>query len=416
MDSNKLNLTMLYVEDEKDTRDKLAEVFRLKVATVYVAKNGSEALELFNKHHINLVVSDFQMPIMDGIKLCNEVKKIHKQTYFVLLTAFNDSELLISAIDANVDKFLKKPIDAKKLFETLDDIYLKIMNEFNLEKSTVCLQEAEKIANLSYWDVDLSIKNIHFSKEIYELFGLEQVYSYKQLENVVNVEYKVKFLEIFEKRVFEDNSIDEVISINKGSKTIYLRVAAKRWKSSVCGKWHLIGIFQDITHFELQRLELLKENQCDPMLKISNKKFIVNQLENLIKSAKRYGHPIGVIFFDIDDFKGINDTHGHLVADCILIQLAKLIQSNIRQSDYFGRWGGDEFVIINTHASPDSVIILIKKLLNKVNEFIWEKNVSLKISAGVAFYEAGDDVKSILDRADKKMLEAKQHGKNMYMY
>ncbi|MEA1956280.1 MAG: diguanylate cyclase [Campylobacterota bacterium] len=413
----KLNLTMLYVEDEADTRERLSEVFKHKVQTLYVAKDGKEALELFKKHQINFIVSDFNMPNMNGIELCNAVKKINRHIFFTLLTAFDDFELLTNAIDAHVDKFLKKPVNAKKLFQTLDNIYEKIENEFQLERSTVCLQEAEKIANLAYWDVNLSKKEIHFSKEVYELFNLKEPLNHIELSKIIVDDYKDKFLDIFNTKIFTEENIDEIISIcDKNSQLKYFKVTAKRWKSSICGKWHLIGIFQDITHFELQRLELLKESQSDPMLKISNKKRISSQLEDLIKSSKRYGHPIGVIFFDIDNFKGINDKYGHLAADCILVQLAQLIQKNIRQSDFFGRWGGDEFIIINSHTNPDAVITLTNKILEKIKEFNWEKNINLTISAGLSFYEAGDNVKSLIHRADLKMIDAKNSGKNRYVH
>jgi len=417
MDRNKLDLTLLYVEDEKDTREKLSEVFAHKVKTLYVAEDGVQALEIFKKHHIHIIISDYQMPNMDGNELCHRIKEINKHTYFILLTAFNDSEILIKSIDVGVDKFLRKPVQALKLFQTIDDVYTKLINNFNLERSTVCLQEAEKIANLSYWDVNLSRNELYFSKEVYELFNVKDESNYRVLSELVLSDYRDKFLDIFDNKIFTEKEINTIVAIeNEENKPIYLKISAKRWKSSFCGKWHLIGIFQDITTYEVQRLKLLKKSQSDPVLKVFNKDFIINQLDNLIKSSKRYGHPIGLIFFDIDNFKGINDVHGHVIADCILLQLTQLIKKNIRQSDIFGRWGGDEFVIINSHTNPDSVIILVNKILNKINDCIWKEDIKVTISAGVAFYKAGDDVNSIVERADSKMLEAKRAGKNQINY
>jgi len=145
MNANKLKLTLLYVEDDKDTRERLSEVFTHKVETLYVAKDGVEALEIFKTHHIHLVISDFLMPNMDGNKLCSAIKKIQPLTTFVLLTAFSDSQILINAIDVGVDKFLQKPISASKLFNLLEEIEEKVLSKFRLEKATVCLREAEKL-------------------------------------------------------------------------------------------------------------------------------------------------------------------------------------------------------------------------------------------------------------------------------
>ncbi len=421
MNTELLNITLLYVEDDNDTRVALSDVFKNKVSKLYVAKDAKEALELFKKHCIHMIISDFQMPLMNGNELCSAIKEINPLVSFVLLTAFNDSKLLIDAIDSGVERFLQKPVNAKKLFLVIDEMYEKIMNRFEMEKSTVCVREAEKIANLSYWYVNLTTGRINFSKEAKELFNLEDKIDpkidYKVFSKYVKIRDKVKFLEIFEKLIYKNDEIDEVISIvGKNNKDLYIHIAAKRWKSSACESKHITGLFQDITTFELQRLKLLKQSQSDPLLNIANKKFLIYELENLIKFSKRYGHPIGAIFFDIDNFKCINDTYGHLVADDILVELSNLIKNDIRQSDYFGRWGGDEFVIIAGYSNQDSTIELVHKLLNKIKNYRWMQEIELTVSVGISFYEDGDDVNTLLNRADEKMFESKKLGKNRYSY
>ena len=179
---------------------------------------------------------------------------------------------------------------------------------------------------------------------------------------------------------------------------------------------YVVGMFQDISRYEEQRLAILKYSQSDPVLHVDNKKTITLKLDNLIKSSIRYGHPVAALFFDIDDFKSINDNNGHLVADDILVELVELIKTNIRQSDNFGRWGGDEFIIITAHSSPDEDIKLAQKILKKVKEKQWLNKINLTVSIGISFYEVGDDALSLINRADFEMLEAKKDGKNSYKY
>ena len=410
-----LNLTLLYVEDDEDTRDSLTQVFNHKVKNVLVAKDGVEALEIFKKNKVHFIISDYQMPKMNGNELCEEIKRLDSSVPFVMLTAFNDTKLLISSIDSGVDKFLQKPVEADKLFLTIDTIYEKIVKQFQLEKSTVCLQEAEKIALLSYWDINLNNNIINFSPEAKELFSMEknEKSTYIEFAEMVNNVDKDKFIEIFKTRVFEEESIDEVISIkSKENQNIFIHIVAKRWKSSICGNNHIIGLFQDVSRYEIQKQKLLKENRCDGMLNISNKKFIMYQLENLIESSRRYGHSIGVIFFDIDDFKRLNTQYGHLVADDILIELARIIKLDIRKSDYFGRWGGDEFIVVTGYSSQESTIEFAKKIEEKIEKHNWKLGIKISLSIGVSFYQIGDDVQSIIDKADTKMYEAKKSGKN----
>ena len=412
-----LNLTLLYVEDDADTREQLEEVFKHKVKNVYVARDGEEALELFKKHKIHLVVSDYKMPNMNGNDLCRESKKRNSFVSFVLLTAFNHTDLLVDAIDAGVDKFLQKPMNAKHLFSILDEIDEKVMNKFQLEKSMVCLKEAEKIALLSYWDMNLDSKYIHFSNGIKELFGLKGAVTYEIFSDFVIESDRERFKSIFTKLVYKEDVIDEMVGIDTVNKQRrYIHILAKKWESVVCESENIIGLFQDVTHYEIQKMKLLQDVQQDPMLKIYNKKFLTQELENFIKISKRYGHSVGVIFFDIDSFKQINDCHGHLIADDLLIELANLIGKNIRQSDSFGRWGGDEFVILTGYSSPESTIELANKLLETVNTHLWHHNISLTISMGLSFYTMGDDVHTLLNRADLNMLKAKKDGKNRYCH
>jgi len=421
MDKQILNLSMLYVEDDAATREQLSEVFEQKVETLYVAKNGVEALEIFKNNQIHFIISDYYMPLMNGNDLCRAVKEINPLVSFTLLTAFSDTSLLVDAINSGVDKFLQKPVEAKKLFTLMDSVYEKIVSRFKLEKSNVCLQEAEHIARLSYWDVNLKSKQINFSKEALKLFGVfyssRSDVSYEELLSKVKEDDKEKFIKIFQKRVFEDEKIDETIVIKDNSdKEIYIHLVAKRWKSSACGNQHIVGLFQDVSHYEMERQRLLEENMTDPVLKIANKRHISIELAKLIKTSKRYGHNIGVIFFDIDNFKAINDKHGHLVADELILELSNSIKTDVRQSDLFGRWGGDEFVIVTNYSSQDATIEFAKKIMNKIFKKEWQCKVHLSISIGISFYKIGDDVHTLLDRADNKMLQSKREGKGRFNY
>lgn len=409
-----LPLTLLYVEDDEDTRKALGEFFQHKVRKLFVAKDAKEALEIFSREKIHFVISDFQMPGMDGNELCGKIKEQNRNVLFVLLTAYNDTKLLINAIDAGVDKFLQKPIDPTKLLNVMDEVNRTLNRQFELEKSTVCLKEVEKIALLSYWDVNLQTKKIHFSAEAQELFDVEfsENIGYKELAHNVVPEDKEKFFYLFEEGVYNKDRVDDIVAIEKkNGKKLFIHLVSKQWTSSACGTKHVIGMFQDVTRYEVQNRKLIKENQLDPMLHISNKVFVLSELEALIKLSKRYGHSIGVMFFDIDNFKWINDVYGHMIADEILVDLVDLISNNIRQSDIFGRWGGDEFVLVSGYSAPDAILSLKDKILRTIASYEWVQGIELSISVGVAFYEAGDSAETLIERADKKMFECKKANK-----
>jgi diguanylate cyclase (GGDEF)-like protein len=413
-----LNFTLLYVEDDDATRERLGDVLAHFVKKVYIASDALEALEIFKNHDIHCVLSDFKMPNMNGNELCRTIKSLKPSLPFILLTAFNDAELLIEAINSRVDHFLLKPVMQDSLMDTLQSINHTLVNQFNLERSKACLLEAEKIAHLAYLDIDFENKQIYFSKEVVELFNidlqlLDTDSSYKILLEKVSAIDKVRFNTIFQSRIFTEHEIDEVITIDNESKNpTYMRLAIKRWESSIYGKHHAIGIFQDISRYEIERLRLLEESQHDPLLNIANKKFLIHGIDKLIALASRYDLPFSVLFLDIDNFKKINEKFGHIMADEILIELSKLIQSHIRENDYFGRWGGDEFVIVLDHTNLYDAAQFGNRLIHSIASYRWCKDISVKISIGAAEYKKGDNTKNLLDRADSLLFQAKQNGKN----
>jgi len=161
------------------------------------------------------------------------------------------------------------------------------------------------------------------------------------------------------------------------------------------------------------RLEKDLENLAtiDKLTSIFNRYKIDMALNEQIEITKRYNRPMSIIFFDIDHFKKINDTYGHKVGDFILIELAKLINKNIRKSDIFGRWGGEEFLIVLPETSLDKAVQLAEKLRKVVEEYDFG-NISLTISLGVTECKNEDNLNSIISRVDKLLYESKKNGRN----
>ncbi len=112
-------ISLLYVEDDEVINRQLSIFLRRRVKNLFTACNGREGLEVFKTHTPDMVVTDINMPDMDGIQMVRHIKEIRHDTKIILTTAFNDEEYFIRAIDANVDSFMKKPIDPYKLLETM---------------------------------------------------------------------------------------------------------------------------------------------------------------------------------------------------------------------------------------------------------------------------------------------------------
>jgi diguanylate cyclase (GGDEF)-like protein len=153
----------------------------------------------------------------------------------------------------------------------------------------------------------------------------------------------------------------------------------------------------------------------DVLTEILNRGAILQYLENDIKRARRLKNKLSLIMFDIDHFKVINDTYGHLVGDTVLMQLSKQIKELIRDIDLFGRYGGEEFIIILPDTSIDQGMIMAKRLLKKVEMYKFLANnieFNVTISIGITEYIQNETIDKFIERTDEALYDAKKSGRN----
>lgn len=120
--------------------------------------------------------------------------------------------------------------------------------------------------------------------------------------------------------------------------------------------------------------------------------------------------------FDIDYFKQINDRYGHLTADKFLNHLGKVIDENLRENDFAGRYGGDEFIIIFTETTKDEVLKIfgtIQKELQKLKTFFGKE---ITLSGGIASNKEEDDLEELLNLVDTRLYQAKKQGRDQIVY
>jgi len=154
----------------------------------------------------------------------------------------------------------------------------------------------------------------------------------------------------------------------------------------------------------------------DSLTGLYNSRHFFDQLDKEIKRSDRYLHPISLIFIDIDNFKEINDTYGHMIGDKILTLIAKRIKACLRSNDNAYRFAGDEFTIILPETTASDAKFVADRILSKItNESfeINEKKISeITSSIGIAEYQMNERNQQFVHRADVIMYEAKQRGGN----
>lgn len=168
------------------------------------------------------------------------------------------------------------------------------------------------------------------------------------------------------------------------------------------------------SHIELHnaKKELEVLHVTDKLTSVYNRVKIDEILESEIKKAKRYGSGFSIILIDIDHFKYINDNYGHLAGDAVLVEFASLIKQNIRDVDFLGRWGGEEFIVISAQTGEEGAFSIAKHLRSKIGEFEFNNIKKLTASFGIASSAVDDDINSIVERADQALYKAKNGGRD----
>jgi two-component system cell cycle response regulator len=155
----------------------------------------------------------------------------------------------------------------------------------------------------------------------------------------------------------------------------------------------------------------------DGMTGIHNKRYFTEFLDREIAVCSRHGHPLTLVMFDVDHFKKVNDTHGHLAGDAVLKDLAARIKPRIRREDLFARYGGEEFACVLPSTALQGGIVFAEHLRTIIAErpCLFENlSISFTISVGVTTLhrETGVDPAGLIKRADENLYVAKRGGRN----
>ncbi|HOP40538.1 MAG TPA: diguanylate cyclase [Geobacteraceae bacterium] len=173
---------------------------------------------------------------------------------------------------------------------------------------------------------------------------------------------------------------------------------------------------QEILATQRQQIETLKtEVRIDGMTQLANRAYFDEKIQEMIRLRDRYGDPFSLLVIDVDNFKEINDTHGHPGGDRILKGVAYKIKTSLRSSDFVARFGGDEFAAILIKAGATTASTTAEKVCRQVREsrFVLDGNdVQTTISIGVAETAAGESAESLLKRADAALYRVKEAGRD----
>ncbi|MGZ8449719.1 MAG: diguanylate cyclase [Candidatus Deferrimicrobiaceae bacterium] len=183
-----------------------------------------------------------------------------------------------------------------------------------------------------------------------------------------------------------------------------------------------MSMLADLLSMSLQNSTYLDPSRdgrwVDQLTGVSNRIYFLQRFENEIRRTENYRQALAIFMFDIDEFKKINDTHGHQAGDVVIKKMAELVKKNTRSSDLVGRYGGDEFLVLITSTTEEQAVSFAEHLREKISTTDiaipgTEVPVRITISGGLAMFPThGQSTTELFRAADEALYESKRNGRN----
>ncbi len=578
--------SVLYVEDDRFTRDEMSFFLEQTVGTLYLAANGKEGLEIFREHRPDIIITDVQMPVMSGLEMLREIRRIDPDVPVVVTTAFNETNYLLTAINNGANRYLLKPINLKELHAVLEELgeeseqafpyqsldgegrilevnrawldflgyddetevlgryigkFIAESHKEMVEAKFPTLKNSGSLSNVQFrmirkdgtlvdvvlnamatFKLDGTFDRTHCELRTIDFFMKSEARTSNMLQQERYLNGLITTHAVVGRAISQTDVIDifleeacdafvrntdcelAFIALREGEdrlrmaaqslhKVIDMRtlmgvtISMEDFSECVASQamvnrspiivddlskirhydYHgalekegitalaafpigtaagdakvgvLVLMFNAAHAFAKEEFELfesicetiamgmqaindrLEKEQLIEQLHIRattdtltgcvNRHRGVEILTGESERFRRYGHPLSIIFFDIDRFKQINDNYGHGAGDRVLCGVAETIRANIRATDNVVRWGGEEFIVILPETAPVRGSELAEKLRRELVKLEVSEGVYVTASFGVTALRQGESWEQMVSRADGLMYRAKVEGRD----
>jgi len=435
---------ILIADDDPVVLKSLKDLLATRGIDADTAIGGREAIACLDQKEYDLVLLDLQMPYVNGHDVMRHIKQQNMCLSVIVVSGETSFEAARDACSQGAYDFLRKPYATDELMITVNNALKEKMLEKQNKLIQSQLNESERLhrylVNTSPDIIYILDQDGHFTfinERIETLLG----YNSKEL---VGKHYSIlvhkKDMEVA-RYVFNERRVGD-----RASRNVELRLKCKdddsarffdtstlpielssmgiyQYEDSAGKKTYLgtYGVARDITERKIAEDTINFQAYHDLLTNLPNRALLRDRLSLAISQAKREDEMLAVMFLDLDRFKNINDSLGHIVGDELLQQVSMRLKSCIREGDTLARFGGDEFTLLLpkiTQGKED-----VSKIAEKINEvlkdpFIIDNNeLYVSASIGVSIYPRdGTNMDSLIKHADIAMYHVKDTGKNNYKF
>lgn len=444
--------TKILVVDDMPANIKLLEAKLVnEFYEVITATSGTEAIEIVKNNPPDLILLDVMMPGIDGFETCRIIKKdLMFDIPIVMVTALSEVESRVQGLTSGADDFLTKPINDMSLFARIrslvrlksmvDELHLRDKSQREFSNKVGISLEDIKDAKLLLIDDDIA-QSKQITKKLNSL-GMEVITETVPVQAVKKAE-EVDFDVIIVSSQLESSDglrlCTHLRSQDKTHKTPLL-ITLEEDDMELIVKALDIGINDYLitpldnnelvarvnTQLRRKRYQdaLIASHQeslalaiKDGLTGLYNRRYLDTHIENLMEDSLKKNVCFSLMIMDIDHFKNVNDTYGHLSGDEIIKNIAKRLLKNVRPSDLVVRYGGEEFIIM----MPTTSLVDASKVAERIRTSVDSQDfiipvdpgkLNCTISVGVSALLNDDTKETIISRADKALYHAKENGRN----
>ncbi|WP_275097015.1 EAL domain-containing protein [Sedimenticola hydrogenitrophicus] len=435
---------ILVVDDEVRMRESVRDLLKAYGHASIIAANGQVALEILDGNPIELILLDLNMPEISGLEFLELLKTDFPEIDVVIVSGEATFANATEALRNGVSDFLRKPYNPVELLGIIENVLKKrsLEREFKqvhqkLEASEYryrfivdnspdiiyMLDEAgyfcfvnDRISQLLDYKQDDLIGH-HYSEVVHEDDVEKAKYAFAERRTgdraSRNVEFRLRCKDNSQpSRYFESRAV----SVELNSMGIYRDTGGGEQRCYV-GTY---GVARDIS--ERKRAEEIINFQLyhDLLTQLPNRALLRDRLGLAISQAKRNGNQLALMYLDMDRFKVINDSLGHVAGDQLLQTVANRLRNCLRDSDTLARVGGDEFNLLVPEVTGrvDAIRLVEKVLANlKAPIFIDGVEVFVSFSIGIALFpDNGETMDALIKHADIAMYHVKRRGKDGYEF
>lgn len=403
----KTKVRVLVIDDTQKNLEVVGQLLTENDYAVTAANSGERGIAIARKLLPDVILLDIMMPGIDGYEVCKRLKsdKITEHIPVIFLTAKTEHSDLIKGFEAGAVDYITKPF-------LKDELLARVGTHAELAGRR--RQEQTLVGILDKYVLNLIIDmegNIRYCSS-----------AFKKLTGYEDEDLRGSSFEMLKHPDSFRSELSEILDSLRNNFIYFKEINIKTKSGKKCIMYiyvEPIACFDGIvTGAQCFMTDITSKKDyehlsiTDKLTDLNNRQKLDEVLNYEYNQSSRYGSVFSVVLLDIDDFKQVNDTLGHLVGDEVLVKLAGIIKMSIRDSDTAGRWGGEEFMLILPKASENDAWVVAEKLRTVIENTDFEVERKVTVSLGVVSTGGETKLTTLLSKADKALYKAKRNGKN----